>query len=259
VLAPSAFVAGEAALWLAGVVDGCPAVIDIAVTRQVRGQPGVRTARLSSVRAHPALLPPRLVLEAALLSAVGRSTNPARVVDLVLAAGQRRVTTPKRIVDAAAGLDRLRWRSLVIELCADLSDGLQSPLERRYERTVERPHGLAHGVFNSREVAPTSGSVYRDVRYRGFRCVVELDGRAAHPIDEAFRDRRRDNHAARQGDRVLRDGWREIAAEPCGVAAEVAGVLAAGWSSSAHACGPRCVVGRLCVNNVPLSGTLFTV
>jgi very-short-patch-repair endonuclease len=259
-LAPSAFVAGEAALWLAGVVNGCPTVVDIATARQVRDQPGVRTTRHASVRAHPALLPPRVALEAALLSVVGRSTSPARVVDLVLSAGQRRLTTPARIVAAADELNRLRWRSLVLELCADLADGLQTPLERRYERTVERPHGLPHGDFNAREAAPMSGAWYRDVRYRGLRCVVELDGRAAHPIDEAFRDRRRDNHAARQGDRVLRYGWREIAGEPCAVAAEVAGVLAAaGWVGSPHPCRPLCPIAREPgVNNVPLSGMLFT-
>lgn len=258
-VSPTAFVAGEAALWLAGVTS-CPAVVEIATTRQVRDQPGLRTIRVTAVRAHPALLPPRLLLEPALLSVVGRSTGPARVVDLVLAAGQRRLTTPARIVAAADGLNRLRWRSLVLELCADLADGLQTPLERRYERTVERPHGLPHGVFNARETAPLSGSVYRDVRYRGLSCVVELDGRAAHPIDEAFRDRRRDNTAARHGDRVLRYGWREIAAEPCAVAAEVAAVLtAAGWTGRPRACGPRCpLADELSVNEVPLSGTLFT-
>jgi hypothetical protein len=256
-LAPTAFVAGEAALWLAGVVERCPAVIEIATAgRQVRRQSGVKTVRVSSVQAHPALLPPRLALEAALLSVVGRSTSPARVVDLVLAAGQRRLTTPRRIVEVVDAVNRLRWRSLILELCADLVDGLQTPPERRYERTVERSHGLPHGDVNAREAAPRCGSWYRDVRYRGLHCVVELDGRAAHPIDEAFRDRRRDNHATRRGDRTLRYGWREIVSEPCAVAAEVASVLAAaGWSGAARPCGSYCVVGALGVNNLPLSGT----
>lgn len=261
VVAPTAFLAGEVALWLAGVVKRCPDVLEIVTAgRQVRRQSGLRTVRVASVQAHPALLPPRVALEAALLSVVAHSSSPAHVVDLVLAAGQRRLTTPDRIIAAADRVSRLRWRSLILELCADLADGLQTPLERRYERTVERPHGLPHGDFNAREAAPISGAWYRDVRYRGLRCVVELDGRAAHPVDEAFRDRRRDNHAARQGDRVLRYGWREIAGEPCAVAAEVAGVLAAaGWVGSPRPCRPQCTIAReRGVNNVPLSGMLFT-
>jgi hypothetical protein len=259
---PSAFVSGEAALWLGGVVDSCPATLDLATAgRQVRRQPGLRVCRSTDLRPHPALLPPRLVLEDAVLATVNRFTSAARVVDIVLAAGQRRLTTPERLLAAAELRPRLRWRGLVAELCAELRAGVQSPLEREYERRVERTHALPRGQRNVREDAATGGAWYRDVRYRGLRCVVELDGRAAHPVDVAFRDRLRDNHAARAGDTTLRYGWRDVVGQPCLVAADVVSVLRrAGWDGAPRACGPRCAVATVdhVVKNVPLSGTKFT-
>lgn len=241
---PSAFLSGEAALWLGGVLDSCPVAVDLAVQgRQVRRQPGLRITRTADLRPHPALVPPRLVLEDAVLAAVHRATTTARVVDLVLAAGQRRLTTPDRIREAADRRPRLRWRGLVLELCADLQDGVHSPLEREYERRVERAHALPRGRRNAREDAPSAGAWYRDIRYRDLRCMVELDGRAAHPVEAAFRDRRRDNHAARTGDTTLRYGWREVVGQPCAVAAEVVSVLRlAGWGGTARACGPGCAL-----------------
>ena len=78
---------------------------------------------------------------------------------------------------------------------------------------------------------------------RPWLTVVELDGRAAHPADEAFRDHRRDG-AAVAGDVVLRYGWRDVVDHPCQVAAEVAAVLQRrGWSGTPLPCGPRCCPG----------------
>jgi very-short-patch-repair endonuclease len=67
--------------------------------------------------------------------------------------------------------------------------------------------------------------MYRDVRYPQWKTIVELDGREAHPPDEKFRDLRRDNRAAIAGDASLRYGWRDVAGDPCAVAAQVALLL----------------------------------
>lgn len=243
---PDAAIAGMAALWLAGAVDECPAVVEVAVPkeRRVRSRAGVLVRRRVTLPLQPARQPPRLRLEDALLDAVHRCTQPSRVVGLVLTTGQRRLTTPERIRLTAKARAQLRWRSLVLDLCEGLDDGVHSPLERRYAAEVERRHGLPHGARNVREDAPTAGPWYRDVRYREQQLVVELDGRAAHPVEGAFRDRRRDNHAARLGETTLRYGWREVVSDPCGIAAEVAGVLAlAGWTGQPRGCGPGCAVG----------------
>ena len=48
---------------------------------------------------------------------------------------------------------------------ADVVDGVQSTLERRYRRDVERPHGLPRG-FRNRSEGDRGRRRYRDVRYR---------------------------------------------------------------------------------------------
>lgn len=242
---PDAAVAGQTALWLAGVLDECPATVDIAVPcdRRVRSQPGIRLVRRAAIPTYGSRQPPRLQLEEALLDVVHRSQSPTRVVSLILAAGQRRLTSPQRILLAATPRPHLRWRSLIHDLCGELQAGVHSPLERRYDREVERAHRLPRGRRNERESAPIRGAWYRDVRYDEHGLVVELDGRGAHPIDEAFRDRRRDNHATRRGERTLRYGWREVVGAPCEVAAEVAHVLVlAGWTGRPSPCHPGCTL-----------------
>jgi hypothetical protein len=126
-----AVASGVAVLWLAGVVDECPAVVEVTTTaaRRVRRQVGLRVRVRSSVTSHPTLQPPRQRLEQALLDVVAEATRPERVVDLVLRAGQRRLTTPDRLRAATAERSRLRWRWFVEAMCADLSAGVHSVLE----------------------------------------------------------------------------------------------------------------------------------
>jgi hypothetical protein len=138
---------------------------------------------------------------------------------------------------------------LLVDLCEDVEDGVQSGLERRWRRDVELAHGLprAHrNVADEPEVGRgASGRTrrYRDLRYRRWRLLIELDGREAHPDDEQFRDRARDNAATRAREWSLRYGWREVAGEPCGAAVEVAGVLRdRGWSGPPRPCSPICPV-----------------
>ncbi|GAB3599941.1 hypothetical protein GCM10027446_32470 [Angustibacter peucedani] len=244
---PRAAIAGSAALWLHGAVDRCPDVVEVAVPadRRVARRPGVRVRVRERLLVDGQRQPWRSPMVEALLDAVDRAGSPDLVVDLVIAVTSRRLTTPDRVLAALAGRRRLRWRRLVQQLCAQVADGVQSPLERRYLLDVERPHGLPAGERNTREAAPDGGSWYRDVRYRRWRTVVELDGRAFHRDEHAFRDRLRDNRAARSGETTLRYGWREVVADPCGIAAEVAMVLTRqGWSGAVRACRPGCAAGQ---------------
>ncbi len=255
---PRAVLAGMTALWLAGALDRCPDVVevDVAADRRVGRRPGVRVTGRARLVRHGALLPPRVPLEVAVLQAVGQARRPEQVVDVVLRVAQRRLSTAARLRAAVHETPRLRWRALVLALCADVDRGVQSPLERRYRQRVERAHGLPDGERNVAELRPEGpGNWYRDVRYRRQRVVVELDGRGAHPLDEAFRDRQRDNQAARAGERALRYGWREVVAAPCEVAAEVAHVLAAaGWLSRARRCGRTCALTPDAEGSFPLTG-----
>lgn len=233
-------------LWLAGVVSKAPGVCAVLVPadRRVKPQPGLSVAlstRIDGWR-HAVAAPPQLRVEAAVLRATETCADDARVVDLVIAATASRRTTTARLRAELAHWQRLRWRRLLGDLLEDVTDGVASALELQWRRKVELAHGLPQGARNQAEQLH-GRRIYRDLRYDPFAVVAELDGRAAHPEIGAFRDRQRDNAAARQLDLALRYGWREVAGDPCGCAAELADLLRRrGWGGTLRRCGPSCSV-----------------
>jgi hypothetical protein len=196
---------------------------------------------------HPAALPPRLRVESALLAATDETTTTGTVIDLTLRATQRRLTTASRLLAALKRWPRHSWRALLIEILSEVRDGIASALELRYARDVERAHGLPRGQRNAPVILENGrGRRYRDVRYERYGTVVELDGREAHPIDEAFRDLRRDNAVAVTGERTLRYGWRDVTILSCEAAGQVAMVLKLqGWTGAPTKCGPFCRLGKI--------------
>jgi len=240
-------------LWLSKLVDEPPNIIDVVIpeSRKVLPQMGIRVRRrrgLDSpdrrVIVHPAARPPRLRVEEAVLEMCGAGTATA-AIDLILRSTQRRTTTAERLRRRMAQRPRQPWRALLGEVLADIDDGVASPLEQRYRRDVERRHHLPQGACNEVEVQRLGGRWYRDVRYRAWDVVVELDGREAHPAQGLFRDMRRDNVAVVAGEAVLRYGWRDIVGDPCGVAAQVCVVLALhGWPGRPVLCCADCGAGR---------------
>jgi len=245
-----ALAGGRTALWLARVTPGgrCPEPIEICVPRprQVSPMPGLSIRRVRDLRQRGDYVksPPRLRVEHAVLDVSDREPTAEAVCDVVLRAVQQRLTTATRIRAALAGRARQRWRALIVEVLAEAEEGVQSPLERRYLDRVERVHRLPRGVRNQPRVEADGRRRYRDIRYPSWRLVVEVDGREAHPVSEAFRDLRRDNGVAVEGQAVLRYGWRDVAGRPCAVAGQVSAVLAArGWIGRPRACGRGCAVG----------------
>lgn len=233
------------ALWLDGVIDTAPVSVHVTIPeqRRVAGQTRLRIHRSTalSVSVHPSRTPTRTRIEHSVLDHL-QTADPNAVIDVLTSSTQRRLTTAARLRDALA--DRLRHphRSLITEVLTEVAEGVQSPLERRYLRVVERAHGLPRGLRNRIEHSAT-GNRYHDVRYRRWFTVVELDGRSAHPLDQAFRDLRRDNRLVVAGDAVLRYGWRDVVGRACAVAAEVAAVLQArGWPDTPRPCSDRCVL-----------------
>ncbi|HEX2804824.1 MAG TPA: hypothetical protein VHN80_01470, partial [Kineosporiaceae bacterium] len=225
-----------------------PSVVQVCVPHGVR--PVARSGlvvcgrrHLEALR-HPATLPPRLRVEEAVLDVADACSKPAGVVDVILCVVQRRLTSPDRLAERLSARHRHRWRDLIEDVLADARDGTQSLLERSYLNGVERAHGLPTGVRNAPDqVSPGGARCYRDVRYRRWAVVVELDGLEAHPAERAFRDRSRDNAVVVSGQVSLRYGWREVAGDPCGIASELCRVLRSrGWDGKARPCGPDCTL-----------------
>jgi len=189
---------------------------------------------------HPALRPPRTRVEETVLDLAHSADSLDTAVSWILRGCASRRTTPDRIAATMAQRARMRWRT---ELSAALglgADGVHSLLEFRYVTRVERPHGLPAGTRQN-QVIRSGRHQYQDVAYQAYGVVVELDGRAAHPVEFRWRDIRRDNASTVDGQATLRYGWPDVTQQPCLVAAEVGAVLARrGWDGGLCRCGPAC-------------------
>jgi Transcriptional regulator, AbiEi antitoxin len=182
----------------------------------IRETPGVRPAR--SVQD-----PPRLTVECTVLD-LADARDTGEVIQLITTAVQRRLTTVRKLRRELDGRARHRHRALLRDLLFDVGVGAESPIELRYLRDVERPHGLPKGTRQQSR----SGLLYlTDVDYEEYGVIVELDGRVGYEGVGQFRDMDRDNRHALVDALTLRYGSYDLAARPCGVAYQVYCALAA--------------------------------
>jgi hypothetical protein len=193
---------------------------------------------------HPARIPPQTRIEETVLDLVTVARGLDEACSWVTRAIGRRLTTADRLGQALDLRAKMRWRRELNELLSPGAAGSHSVLEWRYHRDVERPHGLPSG---SRQARFRSGNhnEYRDRLYQAYLTTVELDGRAAHPDEDRWRDIHRDNAAAAGGISTLHYGWLDITTRPCQVAAEVAQALAVHGFTGARPCSAECPVGRV--------------
>lgn len=235
---PRARLGFEAAGHLWKLVDEAPREITVLVPRdrQVadrdrwvfrREVEGVRSPRSPGS-------PSRTTIEDTVIDLCDRA-EPRELPGLLTTAVQSRRTTAARILERVDARPRVRHRGLLRQLLAEVAEGAESPLELRYLREVERPHGLPPA---RRQAQSRRGKQFRDMLYDEFATIVELDGRVH--IAGRFRDMRRDNAALLAGEVTLRYGWPDVTERPCPVAWEVAAVLVArGWSGQPTRCA-RC-------------------
>ena len=210
----------------------------VAVMTQVRLH---YSGRVDDAR-HPVLLPPLTRVEDTVLDLASAAASAADGIGWILRGCASRRTTPDRIRAAMTARRRLRWRKELSLALGDARSGVQSALEYGYLYRVERSHGLPAGL--RQWPTGTAGAArYEDVRYRRYRLIVELDGQAAHPDGERWRDIHRDNASAADGCVTLRYSWSDVTQRPCAVAAEVGRVLGSrGWSGQPRPCGPDCTI-----------------
>lgn len=236
----------ETAAELCGLLDAPrPAIhVTIPAARRVRRIPGmvVHISKHLDAARHPGKAPPQTRVEQTVLDL----TQTARTLDQALShltrAVARRLTTVQRLRTALTARRKARWRAEINATLSDVEEGCHSPLELRYMHDVERAHGLPAGLRQGRR-ARRGGRWYDDVRYPSYDTLVEVDGRAAHPEDQRWRDLHRDNAGVAEGLSVLRYGAADVTTRACAVAAQVAGVLRRnGWTGQATPCGSDCPV-----------------
>jgi hypothetical protein len=243
---PDAVLSHQTAAERHGLIDEPSALISITVPASCHPAqekiPGVIIHRSNAVlrTRHPALLPPCTRVEDTVLDLI----QVARTFDdaymwICRAIGRRR-TTADRIRDAMAARNKMRWRREITLALSDAEAGALSVLEYRYVHRVERPHGLPVARRQARVRHGTSNR-YLDNLYEGYSVCVELDGTAAHPEDEQWRDKRRDNANTIGGLLTLRFGLLDLGDRKCESASGVASLLRRqGWTGSPHGCGPGC-------------------
>jgi hypothetical protein len=222
-----------------------PVHVTIPVERRARGLRGVAAhrSRRAAAAAHPALTPPRTRIEETILDLAQSAGSLDEMAGWVTKGLGRRLTTRARLAAVLRQRPAGRWRRELAELLSDGMEGVHSPLESRYVRDVERPHGLPaagrHTVF-----VRDGRRGYRDVLYEEYGVAIELDGRLAHPAESRWRDIRRDNAAAAEGISTLRFGWLDITRDPCAVAAQITSALCQRGFMGGRPCRPGCPVGR---------------
>jgi hypothetical protein len=227
---PDATLSHQTAAERHGLIDEPSSVIMITVPAsrhpaQVKIQ-GIVIHRSKAIlrTRHPAMLPPCTRVEDTVLDLIeGTSTFDDAYAWICRAIG-RRLTTADRIRHTMDARKKMRWRKEITLALGGADEGILSVLEHRYVRRVEHPHGLPSARRQAR-IEQRTGSRYLDNLYEEHRLCVELDGTAAHPADEQWRDKRRDTRNAVQGILTLRFGITDLADRRCETADAVAAVL----------------------------------
>jgi hypothetical protein len=189
--------------------------------------------------------PPRTAVEETVLDLTQTAVTFDDVCGWVTRAIARDLTDATSLLAAMELRTKLRWRADLRELIAAATGGNHSVLEFRYDRDVERAHGLPEPVRQAPFTGPDGRRGRRDRLYQRYGLVVELDGRVAHPDEEKWRDEARDNAAAVAGQQTLRYDWAQVTRHACATAAQVAKVLRVrGWDGWPRPCSPGCPVQR---------------
>lgn len=187
----------------------------------------VHRSRSLDLTRHPVLSPPRTRIEHTVLDLFEGMDDPADRYDLICRAIGGRLTTAARLKEALNQRSRFRDRRQAESALGDAGHGALSNLERWYLRGVERRHRLPVATRQA-HVRVGGKSSYLDNLYEEYLVCVELDGSAAHPAGEQWRDKRRDRrNLALEKLVTVRFGYLDLRTEQaqCRTAGEVARVL----------------------------------
>ena len=227
--------------YLHGLVAHPPVVVEILLPHEVRLAGSARCKVRRTRRPIEARgAPPRTSIEDTVLDLINCANSESEVLELLVRGTQRRMRLDV-FLERLKGRGRLRHRKFVLRVLAITSEGVESPLEYRYHRDVESPHGLPQARRQKWELV-RGRWIRTDVWYEGYGVRTELDGQLAHPGRATDDDVMRDNDVRVALDEItLRYRWRHVHDEPCLVAAQVAAALVLrGWRGQVRRCSPAC-------------------
>lgn len=250
-LGPDAVLSHQTAAELHGLLDGPSSVIHVTVPsdsnpRRYGKLPGIVIHRSRSIRRarHPLLTPPRTRVEETVLDLIESARGFDEAYEWICRAIGRRRTTAVRLQAALEARPRIHWRQDIELALGYAGGGALSVLEFRYVRGVEHAHGLPAATRQAR-VRQATGNRYLDNLYEEYRACVEIDGAAAHPEDEQWRDKDRDRwNAVHKGIETIRIGAPGLLnrERQCQAAADVATWLSNRGPKTGHPCGKGCPV-----------------
>ena len=189
---------------------------------------------------------PRTRIADTVLDLVTAAATYERGYSWIARAVAQDLVTVATLREALEGRGRIRWRAWLTEALEDSGHGVNSPLERRYVRDVERAHGLPNAERQARRQLG-GRTHYKDNWYAEYRVAVEIDGPAYHQGDRAAADRDRDNfNLAADAVQTFRFGPVGVTERVCDSAALVAATLRRnGWTGVPHPCHrPGCGIAR---------------
>lgn len=244
---PRAQLSHETAAEIHGLIDKQSQLIHLMVSDKIRIQPvpGIRIHRTRNLRdlRFPDGELPRTLVEDTILDLANETDDFDEVCALVTSAFGRNLTSATAMRIVLAERRAHRWRHAISELITAAAGGAHSVLEYRYERDVEKAHGLPQSQRQAAFRKKDGSKGFRDRVYDDFTLIVELDGKLAHPADRQWADKARDNAAAVSGLQSLRYGWHDVRRDPCGTAIQVATVLRRrGWKGQPKPCSEHCPV-----------------
>ncbi|KRD43522.1 hypothetical protein ASE38_04640 [Cellulomonas sp. Root930] len=231
----------RSAAFLHGIVKhpGSALVVSIPDRRVVTTQPGL-TVHRRQVQPWAGGRLRAVGVDETVLDLVRELRSEDEVVALVSDAVRQGVL-PGRVLLQAGRRDRLRHRRLLVDLLGDTDRGIESPLEHRYERDVERRHGLPVARTQVRHRIDDRW-IRADRVYVALGVRVELDGQLAHPFGRTDEDTWRDNAVViEHSELTLRYRWRHVVVQPCATATQVAAALRSrGWPGRLRPCSDTC-------------------
>jgi hypothetical protein len=243
---PGAQLSHETAAEIHGLTDRRSPIIHVTIPANRRVQPprGVAihlSSHLATGWRFARGIPPHTFVDETIIDLVDAAALRDDVVAYVTGAFARNVTSEERLRKEIAARKRLRWRDDLDEIVPQAAGGTHSVLEYRYDRDVERAHGLPAASKQVLFTKPDGTKGRRDRSYEKYGLIVELDGKRYHPEERRRLDRDRDNDATATIGSTLRYDWDDVTRNSCASAAQVyAALTRRGYTGRFTLCSPTC-------------------